>query len=705
MSRAEHDRRAANRGCKPSARSAARTPRLLVRRALFAGFQALATVGMLIRDRQPLRCWPGHLLPCLGHFAERAEQAVWIHGEGMGEFNAAHDLIAALRLQLPEARFVFTASRSATSEWLRARYPDDLALPHTWDVPFAVGRFTRALNPRLIVLLEFHDGFCPGALRWARAAGVPVVVVNARTLHAGRPWRFRVATGLGLVQAAARHIDGFITQDEATAGDLLTLGADAGRISIVGNLKYDFTPPPSAGLRGQFRLPDYAPLLIAGCIHPDEEALIVATFAHLRATHSRLRFLVAPYSLTQVDSLEDRLRRAGLTSRRATDARGDRDASVLVLNTVGTLAATYGMAQMVVLGGSFAPGGGGHSLVEAAAQGKPIVLGPHTASQTPMVRAFLAAEAALQVQPAELAATLERLLREPDLGIAMGERARGVVAQHSGATARTLTALTPFLSPAPQEREQPDEAAADPVSQPRREVTFSLTSAVKALALTPPGQLVLAARSRRLPTLDALHDHLGRPDTILCLGNGPSSEDASLAHVAHDCLFRVNWRWLERGRFRHPDVVFTGDRESLRRCPPCLFGFRTIAEEVSVLLHTFGDRRRGRASYFTIERLPLWVNRDWPARPTNGAVMVAVAAALQPRCLVIAGIDLFGHPAGRYPGAPAANHYAPMHDRDVELAILRESLDRFPGEVRIVSPVLRDALARSAPASGTRRAA
>ena len=74
--------------------------------------------------------------------------------------------------------------------------------------------------------------------------------------------------------------------------------------------------------------------------------------------------------------------------------------------------------------------------------------------------------------------------------------------------------------------------------------------------------------------------------------------------------------------------------------------------------------------------------------------MVAVAAALQPRRLVIAGIDLFKHPAGPYPGDAGANRYAPMHDRDVELAILREALRRFAGEVHIVSPVLRKALAR-----------
>jgi 3-deoxy-D-manno-octulosonic-acid transferase len=674
-----------------------------LRRLVFAGFQALASVLMLMRDRQPLASWWGHLGACLGCVDAGAERSIWIHGEGMGEFNAARELIVALRERAPGIRLVFTTSRSAICDWLRAKYPDDIALPHPWDLPFAVRRFTQQLRPSLIVLLEFHDGFCPGALRWAKAAGVPVVVVNGRTLPAGRPWRFRLAAWFGLVGDAARQIDGFIVQDDDAAADVAALGVAPERIRVAGNLKYDVTPTAADGLRTQWRLPAYAPLVIAGCIHADEEGLIVAAFARLRQSFAKLRFLIAPYSLTQLDSIEARLRDVGLTSRRVSGQRDD-DASVLILDTLGTLAAAYGLGQLVVLGGSFTPSGLGHSLVEPAAHGKPIVLGPHTSSQTSMMRTFLAASAVLQVEASRLSAALEQLLREPDVGIDMGERARAVVEQNAGATDRTLAALAPFLSrtaatrlQASRERERPEETRTDIAPSAKRAVR----SLVHTLASTSAAQLLLRTRSRRIETLAALREHLGQPDTILCLGNGPSSEAPCLAHLPHDCLFRVNWRWVERDRFRQPDVIFTGDRESLRHCPACLFGFRTIAEETSVLWHTFADRR-GRANYFTVERLPLWVNRDWPARPTNGAAMIAVAAALAPRRLVIAGIDLFEHPAGRYPGQPADNRYAPMHDRDVELAILREALARFAGEVRIISPTLAEALA---PRRGMRPAA
>lgn len=618
---------------------------------------------------------------------------MWIHGEGMGEFNAATPLIAELRASCPGMRFVFTASRSATCNWLAAKYPNDICLPHTWDI--SASTVCERINPRLIVLLEFHDAFCPSALIWAKDQGVPIVVVNGRRLHRGKPWRFHVAERLGLVRSMAHRIDRFLVQEPETRDWLGSLGVPGERVIEVGNLKYDFTPPAGTGIE----VDSAEPVLVAGCIHPDEEPLLLDTHRRLRKKHAGLRLIVAPYSATQVASLERRLAAAGLRWNRASTDGTAANSDVLLLDTFGDLAAMYAQATLVVLGGSFTPAGGGHSLVEAAAHARPIVFGPYMSSQMAMVRQFLEAGAALQVSAESLTAALEELLRDRARREAIGDKARRVVAANAGATRRTIAALAPFLA----------KVRRFEIGTGRS--TYSIHSGAKflakSLALTAPGQLLLGLRSRRLEDFSAVQHRLGQPDTILCLGNGPSSEDPCLDHITYDCLFRVNWRWVERGRFDRPNVVFTGDRESLRRCPPTLFGFRTIDEELSVLAHTWFDRRRRRVEYFTAERLPLWLNRDWGARPTNGAVMVAVAAALQPRRLVIAGIDLFGHAGGRYPGEAAGNRYAPMHDRDVELAILREALARYSGDVCIISPVLQEALKRGfvMPTADTSRAA
>ena len=73
--------------------------------------------------------------------------------------------------------------------------------------------------------------------------------------------------------------------------------------------------------------------------------------------------------------------------------------------------------------------------------------------------------------------------------------------------------------------------------------------------------------------------------------------------------------------------------------------------------------------------------------------MIAAAVALQPERLTIAGVDLYLHPDGRYPGdALGNNQYAAVHTRDTDLAIIRCSLAQYRGELVISSDQLGDAL-------------
>ncbi len=203
--------------------------------------------------------------------------------------------------------------------------------------------------------------------------------------------------------------------------------------------------------------------------------------------------------------------------------------------------------------------------------------------------------------------------------------------------------------------------------------------------------------ARRLPRYDSIDDlraALGDPETILCLGNGPSSADPSLAEVAHDCLFRVNHLWLERGFLSEADMIFTGGRGTIERVSKGIFGLLSRESEGRLLIHLLRKSLQCDVGLVTVERLELFLNQ-WPwrdLRPTNGAAMLAVATALQPRRLVISGVDLFSHPAGTYPGDTAtANAYTPGHDAESELEILLAALSAYRGELVILSDALRTA--------------
>jgi hypothetical protein len=207
--------------------------------------------------------------------------------------------------------------------------------------------------------------------------------------------------------------------------------------------------------------------------------------------------------------------------------------------------------------------------------------------------------------------------------------------------------------------------------------------------------LVRLSAGPAIGDLDALRNRLGGPSTILCLGNGPSSEDPALARLTFDSLFRVNWIWRARDLLTEPDLVFTADPDlPPEGCRP-IIAFPMRSASLPILAkHVL--RLRPPRGYLFLDRLAPFVAELAAAPiPTNGALMIAVAAALQPRRLVIAGVDLYQHPAGRYPGdAVALDGYSRLHSRDRDLDVIGRALGGFAGEAVILGDALKTALGR-----------
>lgn len=196
----------------------------------------------------------------------------------------------------------------------------------------------------------------------------------------------------------------------------------------------------------------------------------------------------------------------------------------------------------------------------------------------------------------------------------------------------------------------------------------------------------------RIDSLETLAARLGHPRTILCLGNGPSSEDPALRDVAYDALFRVNHLWLDRGLHCEPAVVFTGAAETARRVPGAMLGISHVRHEARLVLAGLTRPGPRPLRFFTAERLGILPPRaEWgDAVPTNGAYMLAAAVALRPARLIVAGVDLFRHAAGAYPGdARTPNAYTPRHAAALDEAVILATLRAHTGELVIIGEILQ----------------
>jgi 3-deoxy-D-manno-octulosonic-acid transferase len=334
----------------------------------------------------------------LGHWDGAASAGwVWVHAVSLGETRAAAALIDALRASRPGMRLLLTHTTATGREAGRALLRDgDMQSWLPFDTRGAVQRFFTHFCPAIGVLMETE--VWPNLLRVAQARSVPMVLANARLSERSLRRGQRVDA---LLRPAVESLAAVLAQTDDDAARLRLTGAR--HVSVIGNLKYDITPDATQLARGRaWREALTRAVVLVASSREGEEAEFLARWAALPPTRApRPLLLIVPRHPQRFDAVEALAREAGLSLQRRsgwTDmplADAGR-ADVWLGDSMGEMAQYYAFAHVALLGGSFARLGG-QNLIEAAACGCPVVMGPHTFNFTQAAELALKAGAALRV--------------------------------------------------------------------------------------------------------------------------------------------------------------------------------------------------------------------------------------------------------------------------------------------------------------------
>lgn len=369
--------------------------------------------------------------------------AIWVHAVSVGEVLTARELVRALKARLPDHALFVSTTTETGQEVARRSLPEADGLffaPFDWAGP--VRSVLTRLRPRLLVLVETE--LWPNTIREARRSGARVAVVNGRLSPRSYP-RYRLVRGL--LKTVLQEVDLFLMQAEAHAERARRIGAPPERVHVSGNLKFDSLKDPQASESLARLIPDSGPLWIAGSTVTGEEELVLQAFLEALSRTPGLRLLIAPRHPERFAVVPALVESRGVRCARRTLLTGAwQDAPVLVLDTLGELAQAYPLATVVFVGGSLVPSGG-HNVLEPAAAGKAVIVGPHMENFQEIADEFLAEGALVQVQDAAgLGREVQRLLADPAAREALGGRARGLVDRNRGALRRTVDALVGLLA-------------------------------------------------------------------------------------------------------------------------------------------------------------------------------------------------------------------------------------------------------------------
>jgi 3-deoxy-D-manno-octulosonic-acid transferase len=379
---------------------------------------------------------------------------VWFHAPSVGEGLQARAVMEALRAIRPNLQIVYTHF-SPSAEPLAERFGADVSGYLPWDQGRLVGPVMDALAPDLLVFTKTE--VWPVAVEQARARDIPVALVAAT-----------VPPGAGRLRWPARQImrgtwsrmSAALACSAEDGARLASLGVPPSRVEITGDPGIDSAAEragaadPRAPHLALF-LTDPRPTVVLGSTWPADEDVMIPALTAVRARVPGVRVLLAPHepSGDRVDALIGSFMELGWHPATLAHVEADGtvgDVNAVVVERVGVLAQLYRVGTAAYVGGGFHDEGL-HSVLEPAAAGLPVLIGPRHRNARAAGDLIAAGGAAVATDPESAAAALTRWLSDADARQYAAGQGLAYIESHRGAAGRTARALD-LLMNRPQNR-------------------------------------------------------------------------------------------------------------------------------------------------------------------------------------------------------------------------------------------------------------
>lgn len=372
---------------------------------------------------------------------------IWLHAVSVGEVVQLGPVLERLTREMPGHDLLISTTTCTGLEVARKLYPQYTTCFYPLDFSWSVNRALQRVQPVMLVLVELE--LWPNMILAAARRQVPIVLINGRVSERSyRSYRWIRP----VMQRLLPHLTRIATQNQTYADRLASLGARPSQIVVTGSIKFDRVEanrsnPRTDEIRLSFGIQSDETVFIAGSTQAPEEAYALKTYQQLKSEFPKLRLVLVPRHKERFDEVAEIVQQAGLSLRRRSHTPSEQSRTVehsipvLLLDTLGELAACWGLADVAFVGGSLTQRGG-QNMIEPAGYGAAVLCGPHTHNFKDVVAMLLDADAARVVKsPDELTSTVRQLLSDPETTRDMGCRARELVQNQRGATTRTIALI------------------------------------------------------------------------------------------------------------------------------------------------------------------------------------------------------------------------------------------------------------------------
>ena len=383
------------------------------------------------------------------------KKCIWIHAVSMGEVNAAATLIEQIKTDMPDFDIVISSTTDTGINRARKIYGDcATVIFYPFDFTFAVKRAIKRVKPDICVLMELEAW--PNFTKVCYKRGIPAVVANGRISSGkGFPRYKKIAP---LIRPMFGRLAAVLVQDAEYAERFEYLGVNKDKITVAGSLKYDTAEVTDKvvgadELASQLLLSDDTKLIVAGSTGIDEEKIIIDSFKQINDKRPDTRLALIPRKPERFDEVASLIESEGFGLLRYSRiksgdyaATNDDRKAIILGDTMGDLRKFYSLAAINFVGRSLVPMGGS-DMMEAAALGKPVIVGPYTENFAQTIDVLKADNGIIIVQDGkELTGQIDKLLSDSEYAKTIADNGRQVIIDNKGATKTTIAVVQKLIS-------------------------------------------------------------------------------------------------------------------------------------------------------------------------------------------------------------------------------------------------------------------
>ena len=354
----------------------------------------------------------------LKNFRQKNRKIIWFHAVSLGEVIGSEPLINKLAEHF---EIVITTTTPTGLRKANEIFPEEIVINYApWDLALIVNRFLNFYKPDAILIFETE--IWPSMIGCAFHKSIPLYLVNGRLSHKS----FQAyAISSWLLKNTLKQITYSFVQTSKHKERFLELGIEENCIEVAGSVKFDICNTDTNPIKAD-------PFILGASTHPGEEEILLKAYKRLQVKEG-IKLFLCPRHIDRAGEIVKQAATMGFKVKLYSDIDIE-DFDVCIIDSTGLLSSFYASSLMSFVGGSLVPRGG-HNLIEPAALGSPIIIGPHTFNFEDIVNQFLHDQACIQVSSEdELLTAMELFIKDVKSAEEFARRAKEVVERNKGST-------------------------------------------------------------------------------------------------------------------------------------------------------------------------------------------------------------------------------------------------------------------------------